>query len=394
MTPRTHPPPCRVHPAGGAAQRPVQAGAADEAPPADDDRAAELAPWLEEEVTPPEPLPDDDTAPDEEEDDEPAPPSSSPAPPRHAAATHNPATAQHRQRTHMATSRPYARTINHGQPAVQGQSPPAGCLPADVKAAHARATLAVMPFHPFLLVFSVVMLFAAAVSVARARRGFRRADRMEETPTTRLADAREGLIEVSGTVRGAEELLVSPLTDRRCVYYRFIVSERRARPAARNGRPTVESAWERLLDDRRSILCRLEDEGAVVELELQGAEVFLQGRVHAESGTFHDPPEALERLLNLRYGKSARGLLFNRSLRYSEDVITEGARLYALGHAVRQPGGALRIQKGEGMFVVSDRREADLVRRFRREGRMAAGVAVFMVVLAVVIPLLPVHPFW
>lgn len=49
------------------------------------------------------------------------------------------------------------------------------------------------------------------------------------------------------------------------------------------------------------------------------------------SGTFRNPPERLRRLLAQRYGRSTKGLLFNKTLHYDEWTLGDGAEVIVLG---------------------------------------------------------------
>jgi hypothetical protein len=103
-----------------------------------------------------------------------------------------------------------------------------------------------------------------------------------------------------------------------------------------------------------------------------------QSSSRASTGFFADPPPELERTLNERYGESARGLVFNRSMRCSETSLDEGARLLVLG-TVAADGAGLRFVKGRAPFIVSAGDEAGLVSHYARRAllyRVAAGLVV------------------
>src|SRR4051812_44701669 len=163
-----------------------------------------------------------------------------------------------------------------------------------------------VPVFYFMVVAAVMVLSGGAVAVRAAHKLTRTLRRMRESPSLRVADARPGLLELNGTVQPTADVLKGPITARACVFWRFVVEERKTQTVTVGGRPMFRTRWVSLVDDRAHVPCRLKDDSGEVGLELGGAEMVLTNTVHTLSGPFRDVPVELEQLLRDRYGKSTK----------------------------------------------------------------------------------------
>ena len=203
------------------------------------------------------------------------------------------------------------------------------------------------------------ILIAAILSVAAGVFGYfavragRIAGMIEELPTTPIADIRRGLVEVKGKVRALSEPLESPYTRAPCVHYHFKVVQ----GGGKNSRT--------IINDRNSTGCVVEDGTGSCRVDLWRARMVLDSVVHGSSGTFNEAPEGVETMLRERYGKTSKGWVFNKSMSYTETVLREGEQVYVLGTARAAEGGASRVTKGAGVFIVSDKSERKLLAKFR-----------------------------
>ncbi|MBI5495420.1 MAG: hypothetical protein HY904_10380 [Deltaproteobacteria bacterium] len=233
-------------------------------------------------------------------------------------------------------------------------------------------------------------LVGLAVAGGLAAVGFTRGARLRRilaTPTTSLSELRPGFREVKGRVAAAEgtQMLVSPLSGTRCVYYEFKVEEHR-----HHGN---KSRWRTVVKDRGQVPCVLSDGTAEVRVKLKEAELVLRPDSRMRTGLFQDAPPELEQTMLERYGRSTQGLIFNKHMRYTETVLEEGDALYALGTVQGTRASGLKMEKGTDLFIVSDLPENELVGRYRWQALalyIAAGV---VAVLAAALPALslPTH---
>ena len=188
------------------------------------------------------------------------------------------------------------------------------------------------PALPLLLVGGVLLLIGLGVMLG-ARKNLARRRRILDTPTTKIAQApASGLIEVDGVIAPSEQgAFQAPFSGRWAVWAKVSVEEHRG--SGKNARwvTILSEVAERafLVDDRSGEIARVMPEGANVILETQ--------RV-ASSGTFQDAPPHLAGFLASR-GISTQGWLFNKALRYQEQLLMPGDHLYAIGPCRRDASG-------------------------------------------------------
>ena len=72
------------------------------------------------------------------------------------------------------------------------------------------------------------------------------------------------------------------------------------------------------------------------------------------SGFLNSARPELQEIMQEQYGYSTVGLVFNRTLYYSETRIEEGDALVVLGTAWERPDGIWEIVRGAGPLVVSN----------------------------------------
>lgn len=182
--------------------------------------------------------------------------------------------------------------------------------------------------------------------------------RMEETTATPASRVTPGFVEVKGRAKAAASLVISPMSKKPCVYYRFHVERRVSR-----GRSSV---WRTCIDDK-------DDCGLLVQDSWQGeiavnflaADLILAPDLRAKSGFLNDAPPEMEALLQ-RYGETSQGLVFNKTMRYTETVLEAGDEVYVIGTAQLRDG-KMWIDRGEDLFIVSDQPEEELIRSFNRK---------------------------
>lgn len=182
---------------------------------------------------------------------------------------------------------------------------------------------------------------------------WRRYRRIVDTPTSAVKSLRDGFAEVKGRVVCLGEPLSSPLAKARCVHFRFRVTERRKRGKHHH---TVT-----VVDHQQHVPFGVDDGTGVVRVDPREAELHLATDVQTSSGFLSDAPPELEHLLQSRYGASSQGLIFNKSMRYTETSLGEGDHVYVLGPVEARSGQQPRFtsRSGERPFV-SDSSEKTL----------------------------------
>jgi hypothetical protein len=162
-----------------------------------------------------------------------------------------------------------------------------------------------------------------------------------------------GLVKVQGRVFALHDLLRGPLSDRECVHFHFQAQEKRHR----GGAPPHGggSYWKTVINDTQFAPCAIDDGTGSATVRLKSAELVLHPGETERSGFLNSARPELEEVLSERYGYSSVGLIFNRTLYYSETRIEEGDDLLVLGTARETPDGGWELVRGGGPFLVSDK---------------------------------------
>lgn len=208
-------------------------------------------------------------------------------------------------------------------------------------------------------------LLAATIPACFALYYHRRAAQLADMRTSKVEELRPGPAKVKGRVVAREELLNSPMGDRPCVYYRFVVDERqKITRGSRNSLPTM--AWVTVVDDVQSIDVTLEDGTGAADIDLREAEVVGKA-AEKTSSVLEDPPERLKALLRNRYGRSTKGLLFNKTMSFTETVLADGAKVVVVGTVEEGRGGRLEFRRGKLPLVISDKGKKGVSAPYRRK---------------------------
>lgn len=207
--------------------------------------------------------------------------------------------------------------------------------------------------------FFLLLALSSALTMFTLYRMFtrlRRARWIEDTPTSRIRSAAQGLVELKGEVdAGGHAPLVSPLSETDCLWYRFRVEEYR-----RSGKTSKWKTVEQGVSERPFLL--LDDTGSCW-IDPKGAQVHPRQRKRWEGRRRWPAGHALRTGL--------LGSLIGSRYRYTEEWFAVGEMLYALGW-FQSRGGGREATDGQSVArkVLSQWKAdyPDLLSRFDRNG--------------------------
>ncbi len=175
--------------------------------------------------------------------------------------------------------------------------------------------------------FFLLLVLSSALTLYTLYRMFtrlRRARWIEDTPTSRIRSAAQGLVELKGALdAGGHAPLISPLSETECLWYRFRVEEYR-----RSGKSSKWKTVEQGVSERPFLLL---DETGSCWVDPKGAQVHPRQRKRWEGRRRW--PAGHE----LRTG--LLGGLIGSRYRYTEEWFAAGEILYALGWFQSRGGG-------------------------------------------------------
>lgn len=185
---------------------------------------------------------------------------------------------------------------------------------------------------------SILAVFALLLSTLLVWLGFRRVRlkrTIENLPTSLTAGVAYGLAEVKGRARldPSDKPLIGPLSDRQCLWFHYVVQERRG--SGKNAR------WVTIENRRVDRRFWLDDREGSLPIDPEGSEAIIVCHSSKREGR----------------------------MRYSEHRIEPDAELYALGSASIDPrtGSSLRLGRAKDQpFLLSDLPESEVMLRKAR----------------------------
>lgn len=226
---------------------------------------------------------------------------------------------------------------------------------------------------PVLFIIGGITLVIGVIVTLVNLKNFKRRQRIIATPTSPIVQAPgNGVVEIKGRIAPSEQgLLQTPFSGRYAVWCRITVQELRS-----NGKSRY---WHTLLTeiDQRPFMVD-DGSGQLARVLPMGANVILDAQNVASSGTFNDAQPHLEAFLASRGLKSTSWIGFNKSMRYTEEVLAPQDPLYALGPSRREagppvhdgyrmiPGSMLVMFHGmgnDGELILTNKSEEQLVSR-------------------------------
>lgn len=178
---------------------------------------------------------------------------------------------------------------------------------------------------------------------------------MENLPTSQIKGVMPGLTEIKGLIelQPDTQALTSPLKSLPCVYYHYVVKEKRG--SGKNAK------WVTITDDKRSLDFYCQDDSGKLLVDLDQAEVICKRRFSTRSGR----------------------------RRYNESVIGTGDTLYAIGTCdlVGEAGDRLHLTKGDKRdpFIVSSFSESEVMLKRARLGMglLTASFSAYMLLMLI-----------
>ncbi len=222
-----------------------------------------------------------------------------------------------------------------------------------------------------IIAVGIILLFGGVITAILIYLTIKFRNRLkliESAPLCTADQLRTGLAKMRGKIVSLvdeDEMLISPLTQTLCVYYKFVVSEQRTRTVSHGRGYRTETYWHPVITDIQAVQSAVKDKTGEAVVDLKVAEITLTQSCQAKTGLFSSAPKGLERRLQQLYGFSTKGLIFNKNLQYSEMVIEEGVKVFVVGDVKARKDGSSSFRKGENPLLVTDKNEQELVSHFK-----------------------------
>ena len=195
---------------------------------------------------------------------------------------------------------------------------------------------------------------------------------MSVTQTSLVRDLKSGPAEVNGRVIVKDQTLSSPWSNRKCAYYRFHVEQ------------DSSNGWMTCIDDTSLSSFFITDETGEIEIICNDGKMDLRTDRNSKSGVGNDASSELKNLLKSKYQEDTKGLIFNKSLRYTETYLEPDDKVYVFGQAFRTVDGRWVMRHGEMPLIVSENQELSVQAEKWKGIFLFAALSICSVIIAVV----------
>ena len=233
------------------------------------------------------------------------------------------------------------------------------------------------------IIFSGIFTIAGFSSIMSGYKQFKKSSLIKNTPTSRIRSIAMGPVEIKGTVQPFNANLISPFTQKECIYWKVEIYEYKK---------TSEdsSDWVKIFEKENSSEFMLQDETGKVLVDPTGAEISLI-KPSFETQKNIDKNKVIDYVNQLT--KNAKSIIetpdslgidaahplspwiiFAGQQRYKEWVIPQGKELFIIGNATENPYTLIgnfqkseenvMIVKGNESFLISDSSENETVNRY------------------------------
>ncbi len=200
---------------------------------------------------------------------------------------------------------------------------------------------------------------------------------IENIPTSKIRSLAMGLVEIFGKVLPTNEgVVLSPFSNTKCVYYRYLVEEYRQQGKNSN--------WVTINTGKYLHPFYLKDNTGQVLVDPDDAEISIPLSYEYKSGFGKSTPGTIKTFLSGINVSSNTLFGLNRNLRYREYFIKPQENLYVIGTAGDNPHMEesssikneedIMIQKGntKQFYFISNKGEKEILKRFK--WKIAAGL--------------------
>lgn len=206
---------------------------------------------------------------------------------------------------------------------------------------------------------------------------------IENTPTSKVRSIAMGFVELKGKAMHEKEVLLSPMTNSKCVYYRYKIEE-----YVKSGK---SSYWRTIAGDESGTPFFLKDDSGKVLVDPKGAKIDIPYDFRSQSLT--NAPVSLKNLVKQKNVRTTF-LGLGKRMRYTEYYIAPNDGLFIMGTATSRRGSEKAVKNEDKIlitkgtlnktFYISDSSEKKILSTYRWKVPLEVfgGFALFIVGVA------------
>jgi hypothetical protein len=207
-----------------------------------------------------------------------------------------------------------------------------------------------------MLVFLIIGLIVIGIAGYFLYKNYAKYSLIKKTETSPISMVYNGFYEVKGKIVPQGNQLLSPFSEKECVYYNFTVEQKTS-----SGK---SSHWVNIINDQQSVNFGIDDNTGVALIDMNGANIQIKTDAKARSGMFNSANDREKAVLE-KYNKSNKIWVFEKTLRYTEKYLEAGDELYVLGEVNGKEAMKPVFRKATMPLFVSDNSENELLNYFK-----------------------------
>jgi len=207
-----------------------------------------------------------------------------------------------------------------------------------------------------IVILFVICAVAAAIAGYFLFINYKYYNTISKTETSNISWLQEGFNEIKGKIVALEEQLISPFSEKPCVYYQFLVEQQKS-----SGK---SSHYVSIINDKKFQKFGVDDGTGIAIINLENADIQIKTDKKDSSGFFNKADENEVRALN-KYSQSSKGFLFEKTLRYTEKFLEVGDEVYVLGEVEGREQSKPIFKKGKFPLFISDKSENELLNQYK-----------------------------
>ena len=196
----------------------------------------------------------------------------------------------------------------------------------------------------FLILFGGIVFFFSGFQKLHQKRI------IANLPLSKIRSLSMGLVKLNGQIMQNEKLLISPINKEKCIYYNCHIEELKKR-----GRST---SWVTIFRSIASVPFYVQDETGKILVNLKNAEVNINMDSQDKSGFFKKINPNFQEFLTKIGVKYKNFLNIPKSFRYKESFLAPGDQIHIIGTASYGNTPNMEISNGQNMAHADSFKEA------------------------------------
>ncbi len=201
-------------------------------------------------------------------------------------------------------------------------------------------------------------VFLFLITLILFRSNYRLLKVFKGSEVAEIGSLKKGYQKIKGTIKNIDTILISPLSDVECVYYKFYVQE-----VHRSGATDIIS-WETFLSDEKGNRFAVEDDSGRAIVEVNSSAMDIICDVESKSGVVNKPTERMILALD-KYSQGHRAAI--QRLRYFESFLEVGDEVFVLGEVVDFDGESPVFRTGKKPYIITDRDQNEYIASYNRK---------------------------